>query len=46
MTSRLRRAAALAALTTLLAPPAMALAPPVLNSPSAMEHALPFGPGE
>jgi len=44
--SSFRRAAALAALLTLLAPPARALAPPVLNSASAMEHALPFGPGE
>ena len=46
MKSSFRRAAALAALLTLLAPPARALAPPVLNSASAMEHALPFGPGE
>jgi len=44
--SSFRRAAALAALLTLLAPPARAIAPPVLNSPSAMEHGLPFGPGE
>ena len=46
MKSSFRRAAALAALMTLLAPPARAIAPPVVNSPSAMEHALPFGPGE
>ena len=46
MKSSFRRAAALAALLTLLAPPARAIAPPVLNSPSAMEHGLPFGPGE
>ena len=46
MKSSFRRAAALAALLTLLAPPARAIAPPVLNSPSAMERGLPFGPGE
>jgi hypothetical protein len=44
--SSLRRTAALAALLTLVAPPARAIAPPVLNSPSAMDRGLPFGPGE
>src|SRR5690348_11750461 len=44
--SRLRLTAALALLLTVVAPPARALAPPVVNSPSAMERALPFGPGE
>lgn len=46
MTSSFRRTAALAALLTVFAPPARAVAPPVLNSPSAMERGLPFGPGE
>jgi hypothetical protein len=44
--SSFRRAAALAALLTLLAPPARAVAPPVLNTPSDMANGLPFGPGE
>ena len=46
MKSSFRHAAALAALLTVFAPPARAIAPPVLNSPSAMERGLPFGPGE
>lgn len=46
MKSSFRRTAALAAALTVLAPPARAVAPPVLNSPSAMEQGLPFGPGE
>jgi hypothetical protein len=46
LTSSFRRTAALVALLTVFAPPARAVAPPVLNSPSAMEQGLPFGPGE
>ena len=46
MKSSFRRTAAFAALLTVFAPPARAVAPPVLNSPSAMERGLPFGPGE
>jgi len=46
LTSSFRRTAALVALLTVFAPPARAIAPPVVNSPTAMEQGLPFGPGE
>ena len=46
MKSSFRRTAALVALLTVLAPPVLAVAPPALNSPSAMAQGLPFGPGE
>jgi hypothetical protein len=44
--SSFRRTAVLAVILTVFAPPARAVAPPVLNSQSAMEQGLPFGPGE